>query len=528
MGNKLYVQIIEIYKRQITLEVTDDTPYQSDGEYEVWVNEDRYGVFRQNVITIDTLVPDTEYGLTIKRGDESVSLTARTKCETVLLDVRSFGAVGDGVHNDTSSIQAAVSACPDGGTVYIAEGTYYTTPVFLKSHVSLWIDENAEILASPYREDYPILPGIVRREDYEKEVSFGSWEGNPLDSFASVFTAIGCEDIEIVGAGTINGNGAKGDWWEDPKTRRIAWRPRVLFFNRCRDIRLQGVHIMNSPSWTVHPYYCDNVKILNVTIENPSDSPNTDGIDPECVTNLLILGTRVSVGDDCVALKSGKLYMSRNHYKRTEHVKIRNCLFESGHGSVTIGSEIAAGVTDLNVEKCIFRGTDRGIRLKTRRGRGDRSVLDGLHFQNIRMEHVHMPLVAGMFYFCDPDGHSEYVQSQEYHPVDDRTPRIGTITVRDVTCTGADESFVCVYGLPEQKIEELYMEHVSVEFLPESERRLSTPLMMDGFPEMSGRSIYANNVKKLVLSDVKIAGSADSAPELIGVDETEMENLRYE
>ena len=68
--------------------------------------------------------------------------------------------------------------------------------------------------------------------------------------------------------------------------------------------------------------------------------------------------------------------MALNHYKRTEHIIVRNCLLNHGHGSVTVGSECAGGVTDVHVDRCIFRETDRGLRIKTRRGRGARSVLD--------------------------------------------------------------------------------------------------------------------------------------------------------
>ena len=84
-----------------------------------------------------------------------------------------------------------------------------------------------------------------------------------------------------------------------------------------------------------------------------------------------------------------------------------------GHGSVTLGSEAASGVENVRVSKCIFDRTDRGVRIKTRRGRGERSVLDDLVIDDVVMDRVHMPLTVNMFYFCDPDGHSDYVQNQE-------------------------------------------------------------------------------------------------------------------
>lgn len=85
---------------------------------------------------------------------------------------------------------------------------------------------------------------------------------------------------------------------------RIAWRPNTMFLNHCNYVRLQSIRVENSPSWTVHPYYTDHIGVYNITIWNPSDSPNTDGFDPESCDDVLILGTKISVGDDCIAIKS--------------------------------------------------------------------------------------------------------------------------------------------------------------------------------------------------------------------------------
>jgi polygalacturonase len=277
----------------------------------------------------------------------------------------------------------------------------------------------------------------------------------------------------------------------------------------------------------VHPYYCEDISFLNLYINNPSDSPNTDGLDPESCKNVLVLGTVISVGDDCMAIKSGKYYMSLKHHKVTEDVYIRNCRFERGHGSVTVGSEAAGGVRNVRVSKCVFDGTDRGLRIKTRRGRGERSVLDDILFENIIMDGVHMPFTVNMFYFCDPDGHSDYVQNQNPAPVDEMTPSIGTIAGRNIDCKGVSACMLCGVGLPESPIGRLSFENITLKFLPEGERVPERPVMMDNFDEMSGRSIYAKNVRELVLKNVKIAGSADDAPELINVEKADLTDVEY-
>ena len=119
----------------------------------------------------------------------------------------------------------------------------------------------------------------------------------------------------------------------------IAFRPRLFFISGCKNVTLQGVTFCNSPSWTLHPYFSNDLKFIGVTVQNPSDSPNTDGLDPESCKNVEILGVRFSLGDDCIAVKSGKIYMGKKHKTPSENIHIRQCLMENGHGAVTLGSE---------------------------------------------------------------------------------------------------------------------------------------------------------------------------------------------
>jgi hypothetical protein len=132
-----------------------------------------------------------------------------------------------------------------------------------------------------------------------------------------------------------------------------------------------------------------------------------------------------------------------------------------------------------------------------------------------------------MFYFCDPDGHSDYVQNQEPMPVDEMTPAIGTIAGRDINCEGVSACMLCAVGLPESPVGKLSFENIRASFLPEAERVPERPVMMDNMDEMSGRSIYAKNARELVLKNVEITGSADNAPELISVEKETFENVKY-
>src|SRR5699024_10394172 len=165
------------------------------------------------------------------------------------------------------------------------------------------------------------------------------------------------------------------------KTKKAAWRPRTVFLINCDNVLIQGLSIKNSPSWTVHPYFSKNLKFIDLKIENPKDSPNTDGLNPESCENVEIIGVDFSVGDDCIAIKSGKLYMGRKRKTPSKNIIIRNCYMHDGHGAVVIGSEMSGGVHEVKVEACIFEKTDRGLRIKTRRGRGEQGRIDQITFK---------------------------------------------------------------------------------------------------------------------------------------------------
>ena len=517
-------EIISVFNRSVTIERKNDRCFATEEPCRVLLNGEEVLETKQNVISLDGLLPDTEYEIAI--APEGGKKSFRTKRESFLLNVKSFGAVGDGVTTDTAALQAAIMACPEEGTVYLPKGTYFSGPIFLKSHMTLWIDEGAVLLGDPDRSHYPKLPGMIRSlYDNEKEFSIASWEGNPLDAFASLLTGISVTDVDVIGRGVIDGNADHGDWWENVRIKRGAWRPRTVFLSDCENVRIQSLTIRNSPSWTIHPYYCEHVQFLSLNLWNPEEAPNTDGLDPESCEDVLLLGLRISVGDDCVAIKSGKLYMAEYHYKKTRNIEIRNCLFERGHGSVTVGSEVAGGVEDVHVTNCIFSGTDRGVRLKTRRGRGQKAVITGLVFENMKMDRVQMPITANMFYFCDPDGHTDYVQGQDFLPVDYRTPKIGSILLRNVVCSGVNASFVCAYGLPEAPIERIEMENVQVTYLPKEERTPQRPIMMDNFKTMCGKSLFVKNVEELICRNVTITGSEDAAPEILACPKPDVEGL---
>lgn len=505
--------------RSATLELADGGIYNTKETYQIFLNGVLAKETSQVITSVFDLKPETSYDLVVKNttGEELASISFTTEYEFVTLNVRDFGAKGDGVADDTKFIQAAILSCPKNSRVLVPAGTYKITSLFLKSDLNLELAKGAELLASTERFEYPMFPALIESYDETDEYNLGTWEGNPLPMFAGIITGINVENVLIYGEGTINGNASKENWWHNPKVMVGAYRPRLFFINHCEQITLQGVTCCNSPSWTLHPYFSNNLKFYNLTVKNPSDSPNTDGLDPESCKNVEIAGVKFSLGDDCIAVKSGKIYMGRKHKTPSENLHIRQCLMENGHGAVTIGSEMAGGVINLVVEDCLFSHTDRGLRIKTRRGRGKDAIIDNVIFKNIKMDHVMTPFVANSFYFCDPDGKTAYVQSREVMEVDDRTPYIKRLVFEDIDAKNCHVAAAHFDGLPEQKIDEIVMKNVNVTYAENP--TCDVPAMSEGVEACTLKGIFASNVKRLTLENVNITGQVGEAVILQGVDE---------
>lgn len=514
----MQIRLIRAFPRSAVFELANHTVVDAPAPYTVLLNgQPVLTGYTRNVFSLYGLYPATRYTL-CAGGTE---LPFETAPEYALLDVRRFGAAGDGKTIDTAAIQAAIACCPEGGTVYFPAGVYVSASLFLKSHITLYLEKGAVLLGRPERAHYPILPGVTPTADEQDEMILGAWEGNPLDSFAGLINGIGVSDVNLCGEGVIDANAQKGDWWQNPKQKRGAWRPRVVFLNGCQNVAVQGLAFQNAYAWTIHPFFSDHLLFADIRIQNPDDSPNTDGLNPEACRDVQIIGARISVGDDCIALKSGKLYLARKRRRATQDVVVRNCLFERGHGGVVIGSEIAGGIQNVRISQCKFSHTDRGLRIKTRRGRGELCVIDGIRMQNVVMDSVMAMLVVGMYYFCDPDGHSPYVQSRTPLPVDEYTPRVGAIELEDVTCTRCGAAGVFVYALPEQPMDSLRLKNVRIAFDPDAAPAL--PAMMDGIPKMKGQGVFARHIKALTLEHVSINGCVGEPLDLEDVQQIKQE-----
>lgn len=496
--------------------------YQAREEHDLFLNGKGLGAEKRSVTSLFDLTPDTEYTLeSVSQSGSREKISFRTQRETCTLNVRAFGAKGDGVTEDTAMLQAAILCCPAGGRVLIPRGDYVTGPLFLKSHMTLEIAGGAALRLLTDRHRFPVLPGNTPADSPEGELLLGLFEGCATDGFSAALNGVDLQDTAVIGQGIVDGRAQEGDWWVRPKEVRIASRGNLLYTQRCKGLLIQGLTFMNSPSWNLHPAFSEDLDFIDIRIRAPWDSPNTDGFDPESCRNVRLLGAEISVGDDCIAIKSGKIGLGRKYKRPCENLEIGWCALLDGHGGVTVGSEMAGGVRQVRAHHCYMKGNDRALRIKTRRDRGRDGVIDDILFQDVRMDGVKMPLVVNSFYFCDQDGKSDRVQSREKQPVDETTPEIGTVCFERVSASGCKACAAYVMGLPEKPMGHLILRHCRFDFDPEAAPMV--PAMALGVEECCRRGMIAKYLRRLTLQDVVLAGIEGEPLETADVEETEIQ-----
>ena len=392
------------------------------------------------------------------------------------VDMLKSGAKADGKTLNTMLINHTVDRLSQagGGTLFFPAGTYLTGAIRLKSNITLELEAGATLLFSDNFDDY--LPFMEVRH-----------EGVMMKSFSPLISAMDAENITIKGEGTLDGQGKA--WWTEffriyvdlekngmrelnkyqplweresdvealyaetnedwhGTLKRRFFRPPFIQPVRCRRVRIEGVKIINSPFWTVNPEFCDNVVVTGVTIHNVP-SPNTDGINPESCRNVHISDCHISVGDDCLTLKSGRDVQARRLGVPCENITITNCTMLCGHGGVVIGSEMSGSVRKVTISNCVFDGTDRGIRIKSTRGRG--GVVEDIRVSNIIMSNIKREAVVLNLKYSE----------MPVEPMSERTPLFRDISISGLTAVGV-KTPVKIVGLEEAPVTDIILRDINV------------------------------------------------------------------
>jgi polygalacturonase len=412
--------------------------------------------------------------------------------------ITAFGAKGDGVTDCTRAFALAIGACArlGGGRVVVPPGRYLTGPIRLRSHVDLHVSEGATIafVTDPAR-----YPNVYTR-----------WQGIECYNYSPLIYAFGERDIAVTGTGTLDGQAGNGAWWPWKGSTDYGWKPgdpeqsadwavlqdlaergvpvrdrtfgqghylRPNFIQpyRCRDVLIEGITILNSPMWEIHPVLSERVLVRKVTVV--SHGPNNDGCDPESCTDVVITDSTFDTGDDCIAIKSGRNADGRRVNAPSRNILVENCEFRDGHGGVTIGSEMSGGVgqvfardlrmTSPNLNSC--------LRLKANSMRG--GYIRDVYMKNVEVGQLSVAALQIDFYYDEGPGHP-------YNPA------VGGIHVEGLH-VGTTKYVLDMRGYPDDHITDVTLTHC----------RFDTATSPD----------IVENVDGLVLTDVMVNGSPAGA-----------------
>ena len=404
-----------------------------------------------------------------------------------------FGAKVGAQVDCREAINKAIDACSKagGGRVVVPAGEYLTGAIRLRSNVNLHVSKGATLKFATNAQAY--MPIVHTR-----------WEGMELMHLSPLIYAYEETNIAITGEGTLDGQGKAFFWkWHgnpryggnpDVMSQRAArarlyefmdrnaplservfgdghWlRPQFIQPYKCKNVLIEGVKIIDSPMWEVHPVLCENVTVRNLHIA--THGPNNDGCDPESCKDVLIDNCHFDTGDDCIAIKSGRNNDGRRLNTPTENVIIRNCMFKDGHGGITVGSEISGGVRNVFAHDNKLDSPDlwTAIRFKNNASRGGK--LENFFYKNNTIGQVSRAVIEIDFNY-EEGAKGEHI------------PLVRNVQVDGLTCTTGNRA-VDLQGLDNAPIYDIVLKNCT-------------------FGEMKNASII-KNVKGLTLNNVKIGG----------------------
>ncbi len=378
--------------------------------------------------------------------------------------ITDFGATEDILCTDAIAKAIAHIHEAGGGRVTIPAGEWKTGPIHMKSGVELHIARGATVSFTEDRAAY--LPVVLT-----------NYEGIRCYNYSPMVYGNGLTDVAITGEGRLEGNGCA--WWEWSKTtlrgrdrlyammrektsvkERIfgteedALRSPFVQFLNCKNLLIENIYLHNSPFWSVHIVWSENVTVRDITIENQTKSPNTDGVNIDACNRVLVEGcTMMTLGDDMYCLKAGRNEDAWEVGKACENVVIRHCrgIGKCTSGGIVIGSEMSGSVRNILAENCEFEDNLNCIRIKSKDGRG--GVVENIDFKNIRMGRGLRGINYTFRYSCEA---TDAPKEPGKH-----LPILRNISAEGITC-GEVELGIAIDGIPNGRMESLCFKDIAM------------------------------------------------------------------
>jgi polygalacturonase len=220
-------------------------------------------------------------------------------------------------------------------------------------------------------------------------------------------------------------------------------RPSFVRTMDSRNVRIEGIRFQGSPMWTIHLLYTDNATVRGVVIET-YPGVHTDGIAVDSSRNVRISDCYIDTGDDGIVIKAGKDADGLRVNRPSENISITGCTVRRAHGAVTIGSETSGWIRNLVASNITCDGTEMGVRIKSRRGRG--GGVEPVRFDNWVMQNVGQAINVTNYYLMEGE-----VRRDAPEPVSKTTPVFRDIVASHMTVRNA-KIVVNIEGLPEMPI----------------------------------------------------------------------------
>ena len=427
-----------------------------------------------------------EYETLYKDLPVALSEPALPSIPSFTVTLTEYGAVGDGITDNTLVFEKALSSLKKagGGHLVVPAGIFLTGPVVLGDRVDLHLERGAMILLSPDKAAHlrkgKIQPGI---------------------------SASKRSDVSITGEGIIDGN---GEWWRGVKRSKVSdvewaaflrmggtvtedgslWYPfdlkafpnvaetaleqekmrvHLVRFTDCERVLVRGVTIQNAPKFHLVPQRCSQVVIDGVTVRCPWNAQNGDGIDLMNCRDALVTGCRVDVGDDGICLKAGGGQAGVEAGPCARILVTDNIVWHA-HGGFVIGSDFSGGMQDIIVRRNTFSGTDTGLRFKSGPGRGgkcSRIFISDIWMSDIQGEAV----VFETSYVDRPVGREDALAARTVEYL----PDFGGISICRVTCQDARTAVAATGTL--ESIHDITLSDC-VFFYTETATRIDDPAMI--------------------------------------------------